>query len=150
MSEYYPKISERQTDELIEIANSSTEVWQQEVINQAKFELIKRNITEKQQDDFFEKKAEEVNDYFKNVELKRKANEFEKYNIFEMIFIAIVSPFILIRQWRVLYQLNEENYTLKFKQRFVMLSLGMIIWFGCFYYSFKNWQKAEYNKESRY
>ena len=150
MSEYYPKISERQTDELIEIANSSTEVWQQEVINQAKFQLIKSNITEKQQDDFFEKKAEEVNDYFKNVELKRKANEFEKYNIFEMIFIAIVSPFILIRQWRVLYQLNEENYTLKFKQRFVMLSLGMIIWFGCFYYSFKNWQKAEYNKESRY
>ena len=150
MSEYYPKISERQTDELIEIANSSTEVWQQEVINQAKVELIKRNITEKQQDDFFEKKAAEVNDYFKSLELKRKSNEFEKYNIFEMIIIAIVSPFILIRQWRILYQLKEENYTLKFKQRFVMLSLGMIIWFGCFYYSFKNWQKAEYNKESRY
>jgi hypothetical protein len=150
MSEYYPRISERQTDELIEIANSSAEVWQQEAINQAKVELIKRNITEKQQDDFFEKKAEEVNDYIKNAELKRKSNEFEKYNIFELIFIVIVSPFILIRQWRVLYQLKEENYTLKFKQRFVMLSLGMIIWFGCFYYSFKNWQKAEYNKESRY
>ena len=54
MSEYYPKISERQTDELIEIANSSTEVWQQDAINQAKFELIKRNITEKQQNAFFE------------------------------------------------------------------------------------------------
>ena len=150
MSEYYPKISERQTDELIEIANSSTKVWQQDAINQAKFELIKRNITEKQQNDFFEQKAEEINDYSISVELKRKSNEFEKCNIFEMIFIVIASPFILIRQWRILYQLKEENYFLKFKQRLILLIFGMILWFGCFYYSFNKWQKAEYNKESRH
>lgn len=150
MSEYYPKISERLTDELIEIANSSTEVWQEDAINQAKFELKKRNITEKQQDDFFEQKADEINHYYKNEERYRKANEIEKYNIFEMIFIAIVSPFILTKQWRVLYQLKEENYTLKFKQRLILLILGMIIWLGYFYYSFSKWQKAEYNKESRY
>ena len=106
MAEYYPKISERQTDEIIEIANSSTEIWQQEIINQAKVELIKRNITEKQQDDFFERKTEDVNDYFKNAELKINANEFEKYNIFEMIFIVIASPFILIREWRILYRIG--------------------------------------------
>lgn len=40
MSEYYPKICERQTAELIEIANSSTKVWKQEAINQAN--LIKK------------------------------------------------------------------------------------------------------------
>ena len=149
MSDYYPKIAERQTNELIEIANSSTEVWQQDAINQAKFELIKRNITEKQQDDFFEEKAEEINDYYKNVEQKRKSNENEKYNIFETILIVIISPFILIRQWGVLYQLKQENYNLKFKQRIILLTLGMIIWFGYFYYEFDKWQKAEFNKESR-
>jgi hypothetical protein len=149
MSDYYPKIAERQTNELIEIANSSTEVWQQDAINQAKFELIKRNITEKQQDDFFEEKAEEINDYYKNVEQKRKSNENEKYNIFETILIVIISPFILIRQWGVLYQLKQENYNFKFKQRIILLTLGMIIWFGYFYYEFDKWQKAEFNKESR-
>lgn len=150
MSEYYPKISERQTDEIIEIANSSTEVWQEDAINEAKLELIKRNITEKQQDDFFEHKANEINHYYKNEKLNRKANEIEKYNIFEMIFISIVFPFILAKQWSVLHQLKEENYTLKFKQRIILLTLGMIIWFGCFYYSFNKWQKADYNKELKY
>ena len=150
MSEYRPKIAERQTDELIEIANSSTEVWQQDAINQAKSELIKRNIAEKQQDAYFEQKVREIDDYYENEELKRKANETEKYNIFEMILIVIISPFILIRQWSVLYQLKQENYNLKFKQRIILLTLGMIIWFGYFYYEFDKWQKAEFNKESRY
>lgn len=150
MSEYSPKIAERQTDELIEIANSSIEVWQQDAINQAKSELIKRNITEKQHDAYFEQIVREIEDYSESEELKRKANETEKYNIFEMILIVIISPFILIRQWSVLYQLKQENYKLKFKQRIIMLTLGMIIWFGYFYYEFDKWQKAEYNKESRY
>jgi hypothetical protein len=150
MAEYRPKISERLTDELIEIANSSTEVWQQDAIDQAKIELVKRNISEKQQDDFFDQKAEEIGNYYENEELKRKENETEKYNIFEMILILIISPFILIRQWSVLYQLKQQNYNLKFKQRIILLTLGMIIWFGYFYYEFDKWQKAEFNKESRY
>lgn len=150
MAEYRPKISESLTDELIEIANSSTEVWQRDAIDQAKIELVKRKISEKQQDDFFDQKAEEIGDYYENEELKRKANETEKYNIFEMILILIISPFILIRQWSVLYQLKQQNYNLKFKQRIILLTLGMIIWFGYFYYEFDKWQKAEFNKESRY
>jgi hypothetical protein len=109
MSEYRPKISERLTDELIEIANSSTEFWQQDAINQAKIELIKRNVTEKDQDDFFDQKAEEKEEYFKNEELKRQSNEIEKYKAFEMILILSIAPFILIDQWRILRQLKQEN-----------------------------------------
>lgn len=149
MPEYYPKISERQTDELIEIVNSTTDFWQQDAIDQAKIELIKRNITEKQQDHFFDKKAEEIDDYFKSLELKRKSNEIEKYNIFEMLLILIISPFIFWSQWKVLYELKQENYILKFKQRLILLTLGMIIWSGYFYYEFEKWKKAEFNKESR-
>ncbi|GEL12170.1 hypothetical protein SAMN05192550_3075 [Flavobacterium glycines] len=150
MPEYYPKIAERKTDELILIANSSTKVWKQDAINQAKSELKKRNITEKQQDDYFEKILKEINNENENLESKRKLNKLEKYNIFEMIFIVVVSPFILMKQWRVLYELKQENYILKFKQRIILLILGMIIWFGYFYYEFTQWQKAEFNKESRY
>lgn len=150
MPEYYPKITEKQTDELIVIANSSTKVWKQDAINQAKSELKKRNVTEKQQDDYFEKILEEINNENKNIEQKRKLNEFEKYNILEMIFIVIVSPFIILKQWRVLYELKQENYRLKFRQRIILLTLGMIIWCGFFYYEFDKWQKTEFNKVSRY
>ena len=146
MSKYYPKISERETDNLIEIANSSTKVWKQEAIIQAKSELIKRNITEKQQDVYFEQKVEEITDYYENEKLKRKAYETEKYNIFEMILIVIISPFILIRQWSVLYKLKQENYNLKFKQRILLLTLGMIIWSGYFYYEFDKWQRAAHTR----
>ncbi len=149
MPEYSPKISERRTDELIEIANSSTKVWQPDTINQSKSELKKRNITEKKQDDYFENIFEEINNENKSIERKRKSNELEKYNVFEMIFIVIVSPSILMKQWGVLYELKLENYTLKFKQRIVLLIIGMIIWSGYFYYEFDKWQKAEFNKESR-
>lgn len=139
----------KETDELIVIANSSTKVWKQDAINQAKSEL-KRNIAEKQQDDYFEKILKEINNENENIERNRKSNELERYNIFEMIFIVIVSPFILLKQWRVFYELKQENYILKFKQRIVLLTLGMTIWFGYFYYEFDKWQKAEFNKESRY
>ena len=150
MSEYRPKISERLADELIEIANSSTEFWQQDAINQAKIELIKRNVTEKDQDDFFDQKAEEKEEYFKNEELKRQSNEIEKYNSFEMILILSIAPFIITDQWRILRQLKQENYILKFKQRIILLTLGMMIWVGCFYFEFDKWQKERFNEESRY
>jgi hypothetical protein len=150
MSEFNPKISERETEELIEIANSSNKVWVQDAINQAKSELTKREITEEEQNRFFEEKLEEINDNFKNREVKLKSNEIEKYNVFQMLLILIIAPFILIRQWRVLRDLKENNYTLKFKQRLVLLIAGMTIWFGLFYVEFKKWEKAEFNKPSRY
>ena len=149
MSEFHPKIAERETDELIEIANSTNKVWKQDAINQANAELTKRGITEVQQNRFFEKKSEEIDDYFKNREIKRKANEVEKYNILEMLLILFIAPFILIGQWRILRNLKDENYKLKFKQRLILLIVGMIIWSGYFYVEFKNWQKQEFNKPSR-
>lgn len=72
MDEFNPKISERTTEELIEIANSSKEVWVQDAIRQAKNELIKRNISKKQQDEFFNEKILEINDFLENEEQKTK------------------------------------------------------------------------------
>lgn len=80
----------------------------------------------------------------------RKQNAVEKYTIFEMFLILIFAPFILIRQMGVLIDLKEQNYKLKFKQRLVLLIIGMILWFSLFYIEFKKWQKKEFNSENRY
>ena len=60
MPEYYPKISERQTDELIEIANSTNEFWQQDAIDQAKIELIKGILQKNSKMIFFTKKQKKL------------------------------------------------------------------------------------------
>jgi hypothetical protein len=47
--EFIPPVSERETDELIAIANSTTDDWQQEIIEQSKVELNKRGISKEMQ-----------------------------------------------------------------------------------------------------
>ena len=42
---YTPPISDRETEELILIANNTTNAWQEDAIRQAKEELKKRNIS---------------------------------------------------------------------------------------------------------
>ncbi|WP_194766311.1 hypothetical protein [Tamlana sp. I1] len=56
MSEYNPPISERETLELIEIANCNDEnIWQREATLQAKNELVKRDISQEEQNQVIEK-----------------------------------------------------------------------------------------------
>ena len=43
MKEYKPPIASRDTEELISIANGTTDEWQQDAINQAIEELKKRD-----------------------------------------------------------------------------------------------------------
>ena len=45
MTEYNPPISTRETYDLIAIANSTTFDWEQDAIDQAKNELLKRGVT---------------------------------------------------------------------------------------------------------
>jgi hypothetical protein len=49
-----------------------------------------------------------------------------------------IYPFIRQTMARSL-PIKQENYSLKFKQ-IILLTLGMIIWFGCLY-EFDKWQK---------
>ncbi len=45
ITEFNPPIKDRETEELIGIAHSNQDFWQQEAIDQAKIELEKRNIS---------------------------------------------------------------------------------------------------------
>jgi hypothetical protein len=58
-----------------------------------KSELIKRNITEKQQDIYFEQKKLEKLMIIMKMKNQKKANETEKY--LKMILIVIISPLYL-------------------------------------------------------
>jgi len=116
--EFRPPISNRATVELIEIANSSTEFWQQAAIDQAKVELEKREISKEYQqsviDEWFEEEKMLEIAYQKQLLL----NETERYTWGEMLGILFASPFIMAGRWYFelsLPELKRQNFKKKFK-----------------------------------
>lgn len=141
MTEFNPPISKRETEELIEIAHSSTEHWQLDAINQAKKELIRRNITPKEQNEVIENWKKEADECFKNEEERLEKNKTESYSKWEMILIFIFGPLKFFRWYDDIFTLRKENYYLKFKQRIIILTLGFICWFIFIYTSFHRYEQ---------
>ncbi len=141
MTEFNPPISERETEELIGIANSSTENWQQEAITQAKNELVKRNITQKEQNEVIEKWDKELEEYFINESEILENNKTESYSNWEMILIFILGPLKFFRSYDDVFTLRKENYFLKFKQRIIILTFGFIAWFLFIYTSYHKFEQ---------
>lgn len=126
-----PPIASRDTDELIGIANGTTEHWQQEAIDQAKLELVKRNVSRKYQDKKL-KQWEKREQYWVREGEKIHQKEIKKgYTISEMIGILIFAfPILMGRSHhgRSLLDLKKEGYKKKFKQRLILLILGVIFY----------------------
>jgi len=141
MIEFQPPISERETEELIEIAHSSTDHWQKEAINQAKDELVKRNITQAQQNEVIEKWKKEEKDYFEKEIERLEKNKTESYKPWEMILIFLFGPLKFFRWYDDVFTLRKENYFLKFRQRIIILSLGFIAWFTFIYASYHKYEQ---------
>jgi len=140
MIEYYPPIPDRDTEDLVVIANGTTVQWQQEAIDQAKDELIKRNVSREEQDrmlEIWEKECEQYDlKYLKPLELEQQKqfelNKSKSYSIGKMIYIFLVAPAILLGRWNVghsLVELKQNNYQLKYKQRLYLLIGGSVFWF---------------------
>jgi len=72
--EFYPPFEERETDELIVLANSVEDYWDPEAIEMAKIELNKRNISDDEQKEKLRRWEEEFNeiekDFLKNTNRK--------------------------------------------------------------------------------
>ena len=137
--EFEPPLKEREDLELIAIAFSSTDYWQQEAIKQAKMELANRGISEEYQLSVVKRWEEtEKREEFKyQGQLKRNATE--KYDFAEMLYIILLSPLILTGRIYstsrlTLTELYKQNYIIKFKQRFILLILGIGLWIGAFYF----------------
>jgi hypothetical protein len=102
--EFDPPIHTRTTNELIAIANY-TEDWNEEAIEQAKAELVKRGITKEEQ----EKKVNEWNEIAEKEwiqELERR--KVESYD----------------------WSLRKEGYVKKHKQRLLTITMGISIILG--------------------
>ncbi|NQY06229.1 MAG: hypothetical protein HRT68_08610 [Flavobacteriaceae bacterium] len=130
---------------MIEIAHSSTDHWQQEAIKQAKKELVKRNITQKEQNEVIERWKKEADEYFKKEAERLEKNKTESYEKWEMVVLFLFGPFLFIRPYlfnsHTLFTLRGENYFLKFKQRIIIYGLSFIAWFFYINYSFQQSEK---------
>lgn len=144
-NEFTPPISERDTDELIEIAHSTTQEWQYEAIKQAKKELDRRKITLGEQNRTIQLWKEEAEEYFKYDVKRLNYNKTESYQVWEMIVLFLFGPFLFLRPYlfnsHTLFTLRGENYFLKFKQRIIIFFLSFLAWFFYINYSFQQSEK---------
>lgn len=149
MTEFNPPIETRETLELIAIANGTLNEWQQAAIDQTKDELKNRGISEEYQKKIVDKWIEEGNQieiaYKKQLEL----NKEESYSTWEMLYILLVAPFLLVGKWTVdlsLIELKRENYLKKFKQRLMLLIGGIAFWILIGMLSFNAYEKDWFDK----
>lgn len=134
MTEFHPPMSERETDELIEIANCTDEtIWVKEASENAKKELVRRNISQAEQDKVIEKWNLEFKEYIEKEAIRLKNNETESYKIWEMVVLFIFGPILFFKphifNTHTIFTLKSENYQLKFKQRIAIFILSFIAWY---------------------
>lgn len=145
MTEFTPPISERKTEELIEIIYSGTDHWNEEAIRQSKRELAKRNISQKEQDKVITKWEQETEKYLAQEKKRLETNKTESYQIWEMIVLLLFGPILFFRSYifnsHTLFTLRNENYFLKFKQRIIIFSLSFIAWYFYTNYSYEQSEK---------
>ncbi len=135
-TKFFPPIEERETEELIGIAHSTKDFWQQEAINQAKVELEKRNISKEYQLELVTKWNEEIKKHERQREKELEENELKKYSIIQQFIIFLISPLILLGKVDYdmsITDLKEENFKEKIKQRRFALIAGTIVYLSTFF-----------------
>lgn len=142
MVTYNPPINERDTDQLIQIAYSKNDEWQLDAINQAKKELQKRNISKEYQIQKLNQWDKDLKQFEIEYLNKQNSNFNKSYNKLDMIKIFLLAPLILTGKSYFdtgfsLINLWKENYKTKFKQRFILLVLGMLFWISVLFMVFK-------------
>ncbi len=99
---YTPPISDRETEELILIANNTTNAWQEDAIRQAKEELKKRDISNDEQN----KVLQQSETYQKELEEDALNNTYISYSTGKMLLIFIGSPLLLLNS---IYSFYEQK-----------------------------------------
>jgi len=145
MSDFIPPFSKRTVEELVMISNSNTEHWQQEAINKAKSELIKRKVSINEQEELLSRIDKETQQYNQELEAWLENNKTESYKVWEMIVLLLFGPIIIIKPYFFsrynLFNLKGDNYYLKFKQRIIIFCLSFLSWIAYTEYSFQKSEK---------
>jgi hypothetical protein len=136
--DFSPPIKDRSDLELIAIAHSTPDFWQQDAIDQAKDELSKRGVSHDYQQTVLKEWEEAAN--LEEIKYKEqlRLNAFEKYKLSEMIKVFLLSPLILTGKiysdsMLTLTELHKENFRIIFKQRLILLITGFLTWIAIFY-----------------
>ena len=117
----FPKLDDYSIDELIIIVYHESEDWQAEAVDYAKYLLKSKGVT----DTFAKKRVLELEkETYKLWEKENERRKTESYNPFDLIFMTILWPKYLLRDWN----LKSYGYILKRKQRLICLSLGFTIY----------------------
>lgn len=147
MKKFYPPISGRSTEELIQIVH--VEGWQPEAIKQAKEELLKRNISIQEQENYIDESDLEFENPFLESNVKLENNKNESYKPWEIFLIFIFGPFLLTNTFYkslTLFELYKQNYKLKFKQRLIALVVSLCFYAACIFY-YIEWKEEQWLKE---
>jgi hypothetical protein len=120
MKEFNPPIEERDTDELVIIASSSTNDWQQDAIDIATQELRRRRVSLNQQQERYKYILTEEARVHKE-EMDRRA--VEDFHPIEMILMVVVWPKTMLKNW----SLRKEGYILKAKRRLTFIGIGITL-----------------------
>lgn len=138
-----PKLDEFSIDELIIIVYHESEDWQVEAVDYAKYLLKSKGVT----DTFAKKRVLELEkETYKLWEKEIESRRTESYNIIELIFMTILWPKYLLRDWN----LKSYGYILKRKQRLICLSLGFAICFFVVSYEILAYPSREKEKQDKF
>lgn len=128
---FYPPVESRSNEELIGIANSTTEYWQQEMIDQSRRELDRRGVSKAEESALRAYWAEQTRQYESEEAKQLARNAVEEYQLHEKLFILLLAPLILIGKSTYgasLSQLKANNYKLKYRLRWLLLLSGVGLW----------------------
>jgi hypothetical protein len=134
MTEFTPSISTRETEELIEIKYSPDGKWNEEAISQAESELIKRKVSQEEQNQILNKWDKQFKKILKDEQLRLKSNIDESYKMYQIILLFLLGPLDFFNPYYSksmrISELNRENFKLKVKQRIIIISLSCIAWYA--------------------
>lgn len=140
ITKFIPPIEDRETEELIGIAHSTQDFWQQEAIDQAQIVIEKRNISNEYQLELVAKWNEEIKEFERQWEKQLEENEYKKYSILQQLIIFLISPLILLGKVNYdmsIRDLKNENFKEKVKQRRIALITGNLVYLLAFFYLMK-------------
>ncbi len=126
---YIPPFEERETEELIAIANCNTDDWQKDAILQAQAELKRRNISKEYQQEIIREWQDNYDEFLRLREIEFQKNENEKYSISQCVIIFFLAPFILLGKIHFDLSVNDlknQNYKVKARQRVTLLTTSAI------------------------
>ena len=117
---FEPPIPEREIDELIGIANYPDR-WQAEAVELAKAELLKRGVSDLEQQAKFTK-WEHDNLAALKYEFRKRA--LVKYNPLELFFMFLQLPGTILWGW----YLKQDGYLKMHKQRLWVIAVGIMFY----------------------